>query len=34
MKLQDRDKRALMLLALTATLVIGWWATAPMNGPR
>lgn len=28
MKLQDRDKRALMLLAVTATLLIGWWVTS------
>jgi hypothetical protein len=33
MKLQDRDKRALMLLAVAATLVIGWWATSGDDVP-
>ena len=28
MKLQDRDKRALMLLAVAAAVLIGWWATS------
>ena len=33
MKLQERDKRALMLLAVVTTLVIGWWATSEDDAP-
>ena len=33
MTLQDRDKRALILLAVTATVLIGWWATGNNDAP-
>lgn len=33
MTLQDRDKRALVLCAVGATLMIGWWATSNDPAP-
>lgn len=33
MRLQERDKRALMLLAVVATLVIGWYVTSDDDAP-
>lgn len=34
MRLQERDKRALIMLALVATLVIGWWMTTEDDAPE